>query len=333
MEIDKERLIQIIENFNTKNIAVVGDFCLDEYIYGTAQSLSPEAPIPRVVIDSVEYVPGAAGNIASGVRALGAETYSCGVIGRDRSGEILKKALEEKGIYISGMIIDKNRNTPTYSRIVANGKQGQQLIRFDLENVEGIHKRSIDRIIKHVEQESSRTNAVIFADYDEVGTGLLEERFLKFLLNFSRENKILSVGMSRRNLDRFYGFGLLTLNEREVQNILGDGMKAADLERTGRKLVERLDSNIVLTKGEKGVSAFGRAGEIYHLPSFAKDVLDVTGAGDSLTAAITLSLVSGANLEEAVYIGNHAAAIAISKPGTTSVKPGEIKDRILAYER
>ena len=324
MGIDKKRLIEIMQSFDNKTVAVIGDFCLDEYIYGTATSLSPEAPIPRVVIDSKTYVPGAAGNVACSIRALGAITTTFGVIGKDANREILLSEFRKRDIDTSGIIFTE-RYTPTYSRIVAGR---QQLVRFDLENKTEVDPNLIEKIFENIGAQSQDYDAIIFADYDEVGHGLIRQDLIDNLAQSSaRYNQILA-GISRKRLYHLRNFTLLVPNEREACQAAGLELKTEeDVEASGRALVQRLNSDVVITRGEQGVLVFSRDDKgIYTIPSFAKKVVDVTGAGDVLTSAMVLSLASGASLHEAAHIGSYAAAVAVSKEGTATVAREEIME-------
>ncbi len=324
MVIDKKRLIEIIEDFVNKNVAVIGDFCLDEYILGKANSLSPEAPVPRVIIDSKTYIPGAAGNVASSIRALGATTAAFGVIGNDISGKILVQELGKRDVNTSGMVIVE-RYTPTYSRIVAGR---QQLVRFDLENENEIDQKLIEKIFQKMETVIKDSDAVIFADYDEIGHGLARPNLIENLAQSSiKYNKILA-GISRKRLYHLRNFTLLVPNEREACQSAGLELKTEEYtEAVGRALVQGLNSNVAITRGEKGVVVFAKNGKATHnLPSFAKKVVDVTGAGDVLTSAMVLSLSSGASLYEAAHIGSYAAAVAVGKEGTATVTTKEIME-------
>ena len=325
MQIDDNRLTEIMRGFDKKKALVIGDLCLDEYIYGTANSLSPEAPIPRVVIDSRKYVPGAAGNVACSLSALGAQTTAFGILGSDEYGMILLRELKKRGIS-APEILDSSRHTPTYSRVVVgNSTRRQQLVRFDLENNREISEDTITKILGYIEENKKDFDAVIFADYDEIGNGLARPSLISRLAEISDFYGNVLVGISRKRINQLRNFSLLIANEREARQATGLELRTEPIQKIGEMLARHTGTNIVITRGEEGLSVFDKnIDDVYDIPSFARSVIDVTGAGDSLTATMALSLASGSSLSEAAYLGSYAAAVAVGKEGTATVTREEI---------
>lgn len=337
MEINPEKISSIMEEFDKKKVAIIGDFCLDEYILGDTNRISPEAPIPRVIIENKKYVPGAAGNVACGVRALGADTYPIGVIGNDINGNILLEEFKKRGIRLDGMIIDENRSTPTYSRVVAGGERTppQQLVRFDVENSKPISRDSLERSIDFLKKIVEQIDAIIVADYSEVsGLGIATPNILKTVAELAKKHNKVLVGDSRCNIGEFKGFTFVVPNDLEASKGSEIEMRNEnDLEKSGNALLNKIGSQaVVVTRGKDGMSVFerknGKTGLTY-IPAVAKNVVDVTGAGDTVTVMMTLSVVSGASFIEAATLGSYATAVTVSKEGTVSVTRGEVKNLMM----
>ncbi len=324
--------LHILEQFPTKKVLVIGDFCLDEYLHGHTEHTSPEAPIPRVIIHSKKYVPGAAGNVVCGVRALGAETYAVGVIGRDTNGSILLSELHTRGIQTQGIIALRGRNTPTYSRVVSGGKQypEQQLVRFDVENVAPIPSETRDMIRQYILTLIPKMDAVLVADYDEIGgIGIVDEELLHTITTTARTHHITTIGISRQRITLFTQFTAIIPNEIEAGKALGKNLITEhDIYDAGNALRTTLDLEaVIITRGKDGISFIDNH-ETFSCPSFATKVVDTTGAGDTVTSLITLSFISQASTLHAIELANYAAAITVSKQGTVSVTPKEIQDFI-----
>lgn len=328
-----EKAKRTLENFKNKKVVVIGDFYLDEYIHTTSEEYSPEAPVPRAIIQSKEYMPGAAGNVAVGFSALGANVVSIGVIGDDHNGRILIRELKKMGVDVSCLVVDKNRVTGTFSRILikCHGDLNQHVIRVDHENKEKLSSRTREAIHTHMRSKLKDCDAVFIADYDEAkGTGLINHELIESIVNSAKANKVLTVGTSRLNISHFKGVDVIIANKKE--SMMATNIKINDdksLKITGNKMMDLLKSKMsLITLGKQGLIAFENA-DIVRLPSFAQKVDDVCGAGDSLSVALCLSKLSGANLKESCEIASFAAAVAVSKQGTASVSTEEIENAIL----
>lgn len=339
MKVDTKRLLGLMKDFKNKKIAVIGDFCLDEYIWGDMKSISPEAPIPRIIIKSRRYVPGAAGNTACGVRALGAETYAIGVIGDDTSGKIMLEEFEKRGINIEGMVIAK-RNTATYSRVLAGGFHcpKQQIVRYDIENEDKIDEDSIEKIIDFVKKIINKVDTIIFADYDEQNdVGIATPEVISEITRLANENQKILVGDSRLRINQFKNFTLVVPNDYEAAHAAEMKIKnEEDLVKVGQILLDKLKTKaVVITKGKEGMSVFEKnekVNKITHIPTAALDVFDVTGAGDTVTAMMALALSSKSSFVEAASLANYAAGVTVSKEGTVSVTREETAEMIKRRE-
>lgn len=326
----------VLEQFSNKKILVLGDFCLDEYIYGDTNAISPEAPIPRVVIKEKKYVPGAAGNVVCGVAALGAATYAIGVIGDDTNGRILIGELKRRGINTDGLILAEIRNTATYSRIVCGGfhKPKQQMIRFDVENTEPIDSELKDKVKSFILNLIPDIDAIIVADYDEMnGIGIVSKELLDAIVPMAHKHGVKLVGDSRKQLQLFKGFTIVVPNDVEAGLAVGRSLNNEDaLIETGKQLLKELKLEaIMITRGKDGISVF-EPNKVSHMPTVAKEVFDVTGAGDTVTCVIILALLANASYQQAAELANYAASVTVAKEGTVAVSREEIMQGIQAKE-
>jgi D-beta-D-heptose 7-phosphate kinase / D-beta-D-heptose 1-phosphate adenosyltransferase len=327
---DLTQLKEIMKDFSKKNVLVVGDFCLDEYIFGDTNAISPEAPIPRVVIKNKQYVPGAAGNVVCGVRALGAETLAVGVIGNDANGKTLLQELQKQGINTEGMIAAEERNTPTYSRIVCGGNHcpKQQLIRFDVENHEKIAYEKKQAVKEFITKKMPFIDAVIVADYDEMnGMGVVSQELTEAIVTFAKQHNKIIIGDSRCNIHLFKGFTTVIPNDIEAGKAIKKSLQTdEEIIDAGHQLHKDLElTAAMITRGKDGISVF-QNGQHIHLPTVAREVFDVTGAGDTVSAVTTLALASGASFAQAATLANYGARITVAKEGTVAVTAAEIEE-------
>src|SRR3989344_5093538 len=309
-----------IERFSGKKVAVVGDYYLDEYIYTTSEDFSPEAPVPRAKITSIVHLPGAAGNVARAFRELGATVVAIGLIGPDREGDILKTSLEHLGIDCGGLVVDEERVTGTFSRVILVGKGDtrQHVIRLDEENTAAASDRSLQKIREAI--KNAAEDALFVADYDEAdGVGIVVPSVLEEIQHAPG----LKIGISRKNIGLFKNFNTLLVNRHELTALT----KTNDLFDALKKFKEtQAAQTVIVTLGEQGVAALGD--RAVSLPSYAKEIVDVCGAGDSFASAYTLAVLSGAPLEAACKIANYAAAVVIAKEGTAAVSGLELIEKI-----
>lgn len=323
---------KILNDFENKTILVIGDFYLDEYIETTSDQFSPEAPVPRAIVKSKIHVPGAAGNVACVLKELGAIVKTVGVIGADNNGNILKSNLDSRGINTQGLILDKNRLTGTFSRILLlyGGNISQHVIRFDHENDSPLSQSTRKQVISHFREQVKSCDAIFMADYDETGgTGLINDELMEEIIGLAKPNNVLTVGISRLNIKKFKDFDLIITNEKETE--IATNIKITD-DKTLLKAVENLKTNL---KSKVVLASLGKKGAIvmdefstFQLPSFAKKVVDVCGAGDTMSSAFALSKLSNATHNEALEIGSFAASVAVQKEGTATVSRSELLSAI-----
>jgi len=335
MKLSRQRLGEILQKFKGTSVAVVGDFYLDRYISGSMESISREAAVPVVRIQSDVYSPGAAGNTAYNLCSLGADVIAVGVIGPDLSGEIMKKEFAARGIHAEHLLPAKGRHTATFNKVYASSYHGkkQQVARFDRENDSPISPETEARIIEALERIAGECHTIVAADYAEIpDTGVLTKKVLAKVASLSRERDILSIGDSRDRIAEFSGFSVLVPNDYEAAMAAGvyrphesKHITEETVMVSGTELKELTRCRtVVITQGERGMTVFPETGKpIRVITAPCRGEVDATGAGDTVTAAIALSLAAGADIIEAAGLANLAAGTTVKKIGTTGAPTHE----------
>lgn len=313
-------LLSRIDLLKNKRVLVLGDIMLDEYEYGEVSRISPEAPVQVVKFMHSKKVLGGAANTANNLSALSADVYLAGVAGNDKNQEILRECLKKTNINAEGIISDETRPTTVKKRIVS-GKN--QLLRIDYEEKHFISEQIQNKIKEFLKIKIKLVDAVVISDYDK---GLMTPELMQYTIRLANENNKPTVldGKSK-HFDSFRDATLITPNLKEAKEMSGIEY---DIEKIGKKLVEKLNANIFLTRGEDGISVFEKNGRITHVPTKKVPVYDVTGAGDTVVAIAALGLASKMNLHEIAEIANIAGRIVVQKPGTATVTLDELKQTI-----
>ncbi|MFH1868169.1 MAG: D-glycero-beta-D-manno-heptose-7-phosphate kinase [Candidatus Omnitrophota bacterium] len=317
-----KKIDKIISHFKDARILVVGDVMLDRFIWGTVSRISPEAPVPVVWTKSESFMPGGASNVANNICALGAKVHICGVIGDDEPGRTLVEELTRNGINSEGIIIDKTRPTASKTRIIAHH---QQVVRIDKESDDVVNSKVIAKILSYAKNNIPDVDAVIIEDY---GKGLIIPRLIKELISVAkRKKKIVLVDPKQEHFQLYKNVTIITPNRKEAETISGIKIKdKVSLIKAGRKVIQYLRSDAVLiTLGEDGMALFRKNGKWTHIPTVAREVYDVSGAGDTVIAAFALAKSSGADMEEAAYISNIAAGIVVAKLGIAVCTDDELR--------
>jgi len=333
-------LKSIINNFDQANILVIGDLILDEYIFGSAERISPEAPVPVVWANKKNFVPGGAANVANNICALEGKVTLVGAVGRDDNAEILTQALKKMKVDVSGIFVETDRHTTVKTRIVAGH---QQVVRVDWENRNSLAKESNEKILKFIEKNINKFDAIIIEDY---GKGVINENLLQELSVLShRYKKIVTVDPKEEHFQYYRGVTSITPNRKELGNAIRN-LKIKDttnrfkvnndklftnkdIDAAARQILEYLDlESILVTLGEMGMQLFERGGRMTHIPTVAQEVFDVSGAGDTVISAFTLALATGAEKLEAAHIANFAAGIVVGKVGTAVTNRKELSERL-----
>lgn len=314
----KERLIEIISNFRKVKLAVIGDIMLDDYLIGTVDRISPEAPVPVVLIKKEKFVLGGAGNVINNLATLGAKSYCYGVVGDDIDGDRLMNAMKSLGVDISGIIRSEERPTIVKRRILGGS---QQLLRLDWEDPTDINVILEEAILEKFSQALDNIDGIILSDYDK---GVLTSKVSKEIIKLARKKgKIVVVDPKPSNVENYIGASSMTPNRKEAELCL-DKSKKKTIDDIGKEIREKIKlENLLMTRSEEGVSLY-EEDKITNIPTFAKEVYDVTGAGDTVISVYTLAKAAGATWEEAAKIANTAAGVVVGKIGTSTVTVEEI---------
>ena len=320
----KHRLLKILEKFKNKKILVVGDIMLDKYIWGDVSRISPEAPVQVVHVQKESYAPGGASNVASNIAALNGKAFVVGIAGNDAAKNILIQELKNREINIEGIFVENDKPTTQKVRIVV---RSQQLLRVDYENKEHLHEDIQNKMAAFFDNIIKDVDVVVISDYAK---GVITTEICNRLIKIARDkNKAIIVDPKPKHRDFYANVTLITPNNAEASEMTNiEDESDDDVVEIGNKLMKYLNSNVLITRGDKGISLFEKNGNIKHIPTNAREVYSLIGAGDTVVATIALALASGANLEEAATLANIAAGIKVGKIGTASVSIEEIKKEI-----
>ncbi|MDA8053063.1 MAG: D-glycero-beta-D-manno-heptose-7-phosphate kinase [Deltaproteobacteria bacterium] len=316
-----ENLLNIVKKFHKARILVIGDIMVDHFVYGTVDRISPEAPVPVVQVKSEKLMPGGAANVVNNVSKLGAKVYVAGVVGNDYNGNILKRMVDKETVNSEGILTLDNFQTIIKTRVIAHN---QQIVRFDKENNGKFSGGVYKALISGIKKIADDIDAVIISDY---GKGLIEKKFFSTVVNFLREKgKFISLDPKVENFKFYKNISILTPNINEAFG--GSGIKIKDektLIKASKMIFKKVKSDyLLITRGESGMSLFYPDNKSEHLKARAKDVYDVTGAGDTVISTLTVAKSVGAGIFEACYIANAAASIAVSQLGTYAVGVEEL---------
>jgi len=314
-------LEKILSGFSQVKILVVGDIMMDRFIWGKVSRISPEAPVPVVAVEKETFLLGGAANVVNNIHALGGKVALCGVIGDDEMGQKIMKRLTEMGIGLHGIFVEGGRQTTTKTRIIAHH---QQLVRIDRETADptGLStSRDLSQFLKkHVED----FDGVILSDY---GKGLLTKELIRATIRGAREaKKFVMVDPKLKNFFYYKGATVVTPNAAEASAASGILINdLSSLKKAGRVLLKRLECDVlVITRGEEGIAIFEPHQEPLLVPTVAKEVYDVTGAGDTVIGTMALALGAEASVIEAARLANYAAGIVVGKVGTATVTQAEL---------
>ncbi|MDP0507013.1 MAG: D-glycero-beta-D-manno-heptose-7-phosphate kinase [Fusobacterium sp. JB019] len=317
---NKNRFKTILSNFNKLKIAVVGDIMLDDYLIGTVERVSPEAPVPVVLIKKEKFVLGGAGNVINNLSTLGVKTYCYGMVGDDIDGDKLLRSMKKIGVEISGIIKSEERPTIVKRRILGGN---QQLLRIDWEDPTNIDDLLEEAILENIRNNINNIDAIILSDYNK---GVLTPRLSREIIKLAKQNnKIITVDPKPSNIKNYVGASSMTPNKKEAFLCLKNS-ENMDINEVGTDIRDMLKlENLLITRSEEGVSLYDDNG-VTNIPTFAKEVFDVTGAGDTVISVYTLSKAAGASWEEAAKIANTAAGIVVGKIGTSTATKEQIID-------
>lgn len=311
---NQKDLIKFLADFKGKRIGVLGDLMLDQYILGDVERISPEAPVPVLVVGKEFFVPGGAGNVAANIAALGGKVFVSGAIGKDEAGNILINKFKAKNIDTGGVIKIANSPTTQKVRILA---RGQQLVRIDRENNLDIVTEIKKKIVSFVSKYIRDWDGLVISDYAK---GFVSKNLTQAVINLARRYKKPVIGDTKpKHAHYFKNVTLLAPNHKEAVEIAGN----EDIKKAGKIIQKKLNCSVLITQGPQGMSLFEK-NKVEWFPAKAKEVFDVTGAGDTVTAILALCLASGLNLRAATIMANHAAGIVVAKRGTATVSIEEL---------
>ena len=328
IEITDKRLDIFFDRFQHKKIIVMGDVMLDRYVEGTVSRISPEAPVPVIDVTTEYTRLGGAANVAYNLHTLGAIPILIVVIGHDWAGEMLINLMNELNFSTEHLLRDETRPTVVKTRLIAND---QHVVRADRESREKISADMIDSVVDMVSQNLSQADAIIMQDYNK---GLLTCEIISKVINIAiNSEKIVTVDPKFDNFFKYKSVDLFKPNRKEVEAALGTRINSIqDLRTACKKLIDRLKCNAVLvTLGEQGMGLCDYRRDFTHVPTKARKVHDVSGAGDTVISTLTLALACGAELKEAITLANYAAGIVCGEVGVVPITIEKLRQAIQNY--
>jgi rfaE bifunctional protein kinase chain/domain len=312
---------ELLAKFGRQRVLVLGDIMLDHYIWGKVERISAEAPVPVLEVQKEEFRLGGAANAALNVKSLGGEAILLGVTGRDSAAQDLKQLMECKGLATDGLIADPDRKTTLKTRIVATN---QQIVRIDRETQIDLGNEARTALLDSLRRLLPNCQALIIEDYNK---GVLTREVISGALELAASLRIpVAVDPKHRNFRQYRGVDIFKPNFRELQDILDMEFESEDEFQVAASQLrgEMQIKNLIVTRGSLGMYVFDGGKQARHLPTAAREVFDVSGAGDTVISALTLAYVSGADIHLAAKVANHAAGVACGKVGTASVNPDEL---------
>src|SRR3989338_5039674 len=319
-------LNRLVDRLTDAKVMVVGDWILDEFVWGTVDRISPEAPVPVVNVTRESFVPGGALNVANNIRTLGGAVFPCGLVGRDLRGRMLVKAMRKEGIDTSGAIYDKTRPTTLKTRVVAHS---QQVVRFDREDSRDLSGDHLKKALLFIGKILPKVDAIIIEDY---GKGMITPVLLTHILKEAKRlGKPVLIDTKEKHFSYYQGATAITPNRKEAFSAYGqvENGRVPDIHEVGKKLLRQFSCQAVLiTLGEEGMILFEKSGGVTKIPTAAQEVYDVSGAGDTVIAVFAMALAAGTTMKEAAILSNCAAGIVVGKLGTATLTPEELKNSI-----
>jgi len=322
----ENRVDQLLANVKSKKIAVVGDVMIDRYVWGSVSRVSPEAPVPVVEVEREFSRLGGAANVANNIVSLGAESFLVGVAGNDAGGSELRNILKEQKTSSDGIITDPSRPTTVKTRVIAHN---QHIVRIDSEEKKDVDSAIQQKIFSVLKDNINSIDGIVIEDYNK---GVVVKELISKIIELAQANKkIVTVDPKFNNFFEYKNVTVFKPNKKESEEALGVRLKTDDdVITAGRALLEKLHAdNVLLTRGEKGMSLFEKNGAIKHIPTRAREVADVSGAGDTVIATLTLMLTAGASTQEAAVLANLAGGIVCGEVGIVPIKPEQLRDAIL----
>ncbi len=321
----RRRAGEILKRFGKQEIFIIGDIMLDRYIWGTVNRISPEAPVPIVRVNRETVLLGGSGNVASNIVSLKGKASSFGVIGSDRAGREILERLRMLKVNTGGIIKDSKRNTTVKTRLIAHN---QQVVRIDRE-VDQLISRAIEKkIVDEIKKRIGKASCLIISDYDK---GMITKSLLQVILSMARKKGLpIAIDPKLTHFSDYQPATVITPNLSEASKATAIEFKTRnDVLRAGKRILSQNQCDgVLITMGEHGMILFQKGKNPHPIPAVAREVYDVTGAGDTVIATLALALASGATLEEASLLANYAGGIVVGKLGTATITPAEILESL-----
>jgi len=320
----RPQLEALLEVMRGRRILVFGDVMVDCFIRGVVERISPEAPVPVVSVKSRDHRPGGAANVVRNLLALGGRPEIIALLGDDHDGRSLTTELAESGCGVAGLVVDSERQTSVKTRIVAHQ---QQVVRFDQETTAPFGEASRQQLRQAIIAACAEVEGVIISDY---GKGVVERELFDLLVDEARRRRLfIALDPKVANFDLYHDVDLVTPNAMEASQACSFAVTSENLLAAGSRIKERFKSlSVIITRGEDGMAIFPEPGPPVLLPTQAREVFDVTGAGDTVISALTLAaLAADVSLEEAAMVANLAAGVVVGKTGTATAD----REEVLAY--
>ena len=319
------QLKNLVPQLAKRTIMVLGDVILDEYVIGRAQRMSREAPIPVLELETRQYIPGGAANPAANIVSLGSEAIQVGIVGSDDAATHLREQLDERGIDVTGLVIDRDKPTTLKTRIMAQMglRFPQQIARVDTISRKPIGQIIESALLQRLDKRLEDADAILVSDYQN---GLLTPTLIRLLKQVAY-NRVPLIVDTQGALDKYSGFDIIKCNANDASDFLGTYLKTDDdFASASRELLERLDvkTGIFITRGADGVTLASHE-EIAHISSpDVSDVYDTVGAGDTWIAVVSLAFLAGATLRESATLANYASGIVVRHVGNYTPSPDEL---------
>lgn len=321
------KLLALMSRFHRSRLLVVGDLMLDRFIWGDVERISPEAPVPVLRMTSETFRLGGAANVVHNIHSLGGRVAVVGVVGRDRTGTMLRRELRGRGISTQGVFLDPGLQTTQKIRVIAHPRH-QQIVRLDREDPGRLGKHVGEKICNFIARNAGRYDAVVISDY---GKGVVHRELLNLLAGLAAEKDLLCVADPKKeNFDVYRNLALITPNREEASQASGVEIRdEGSLAEAGRRLLDLWQTKAVLiTRGPEGMSLFRPGKEGKHFAADRQEIFDVTGAGDTVVAAVSLALASGSSYEDAVVLANLAAGLVGDEVGPVAVPLEKLKQAV-----
>jgi D-glycero-beta-D-manno-heptose-7-phosphate kinase len=330
IKLSLKRIDQIKNRFNGLKIAIVGDMMLDSYFRGDVKRISPEAPVPVVEVENEFYRFGGAANCALNVLRLGGEPLPIGVIGNDNDGTIFRSLITETNISSDGIIVDDTRPTTAKTRVIA---RSQHVVRIDKESKQYLNKEIQKKLFGFIEENIRKLDGIILQDYNK---GVMTPWLIEKIIDLANSKKILiTVDPKFNNFFAYKNVTVFKPNKKDAEDVLGMKIKNdEDITTAGSKLLEKLNAkNILLTLGEIGIAVFEKDKPEKRMPTKARRVADVSGAGDTVISTLTMALAADTDIYEASYLANYAGGLVCEEVGIVPIDKEKLFKTITAENK